>query len=162
MIGIGGDHQKEGEIMIGVQGDLQKEGEMMIGIERDHQKEGEMMIGVEAMREGVLRERTIEVEVETELIRRRSRRRTTRNVAITRIRSGKRKRRKRSRVAARMTISQERAGRTSAIKCVYSDEVKNCREETLSSTTILSKALISNFYAFLPLDSLICSRVSDR
>ena len=100
----------------------------------------------------------IEVEVEIELVRRRSRRRTTRNEAITRIRSGKRKRRKRSQVAVRKTISQERAGRTSTMKCVYTEEVKSCQEEILSSLTILSKAQLLNFYTFHPLDSLICSK----
>jgi hypothetical protein len=82
-------------------------------IEEDLQREGETMIGVGAMVGQAESERMIGagVGVETELIRRRSRRRKIRNVVSTRKRNVKRRRR--SQAAVRKTISLGRVGMTS-------------------------------------------------
>ena len=81
------------------EGDLQREGETMIGVgAMIGQAESARMIGAE-------------VEVGTELIRKRSRRRMIRNVVSKRRRNVKRKRR--SQVKGRRTKSLGRVGMTS-------------------------------------------------
>lgn len=82
-------------------------------IEEDLRREGEIMIGVGAMKGLARSERMIGagVGVETELIRKRSRRRMIGSVVSTRRRNIKRRRR--SQVAVRKTINLGRVGMTS-------------------------------------------------
>ena len=84
----------------------------MIGVEGDRQKIGEIT-GVGAMKGQVEREKMIRAEVETEVIRRRSRRGTIRNVVNTKKRGEKK--RKRSRAAVKRIINPKKAGKTSVM-----------------------------------------------